>query len=176
MLGLPEPKPVAKPSDATTNARPEVPSGRVKSLSVAGIQLQHPDNWQPAVQGSNITIAPAGGAVQGGLAYGMIADVFKPQNARNLDQATAQFLQDLQKNNPAMKVVRSRVRAQVDGQTAQLTEATNDSPAGGQETDRIITVLRPNGELQYFVQVAPTKDWAQYQPAFQAIINSVRFR
>jgi hypothetical protein len=106
----------------------------------------------------------------------MIVDVFKPQNARNLDQATTQFLQDLQKNNPAMKIVRSRVRAQVDGQTAQLTEATNDSPAGGQETDRIITVLRPNGDLQYFVQVAPTKDWTQYQPAFQAIIKSVRFR
>jgi beta-barrel assembly-enhancing protease len=177
MLGLPEPKPVPKPGNATSNGKPPAaPSTRMISVSAAGIQLQHPDNWQPSVQGTNITIAPEGGVVQGGLAYGMIADVFKPQNARNLDQATTQFLQDLQKSNPAMKVVRSKVRAQVDGQTAQLTEVTNDSPAGGQENDRIITVLRQNGDLQYFVQVATVKEWNQYQSTFQAIINSVRFR
>ena len=123
-----------------------------------------------------MTLAPAGGVVQGNLAYGMIVDVFKPQNARGLVPATTQFLEDLRKGNPAMKVVRSRVRARVDGQPAQLTEVANESPLGGEETDRIIMVLRTNGDLQYFIQVTPAKDWPQYQAAFRAIMDSVRLR
>jgi hypothetical protein len=75
-----------------------------------------------------------------------------------------------------MKVVRSRVRTQVDGQTALLAEATNDSPAGGQETDTIVTVLRSSGDIQYFIQVVPVADADQYQTTFQSIMNSVRLR
>jgi hypothetical protein len=145
-------------------------------FQISGIQLRHPDNWKPAVQNTNVTIAPAGGVVQGNLAYGMIIDVFKPQNARDLDQSTTQFLEDLRKGNPSMKVIRSGVRTRVDNQNAQLTEITNDSPVGGQESDTVITVLRSNGDLQYFVEVAPTKDMSQYQSAFRTIMDSVRLR
>ena len=110
------------------------------------------------------------------MAYGMIIDVFMLQNARNLDQATDQFLSNLQKDNPAMKVVRSRVQTRVDNWPAQLTEFSNDSPVGGKETDTIISLLRSNSELQYFILVAPSKDMSQYDRTFQSIINSVRLR
>ena len=80
---------------------------------------------------------------QGNLAYGMILDVFKPQNAKTLDAATTQFLESLRKSNPDMKIVRQRVQTRLDGRVAQLTEATNTSAAGGQETNIILTVLRP---------------------------------
>jgi predicted Zn-dependent protease len=179
MLAMPEPpKAPAPAAKASTDkpATPALPSTRMTDFQISGIQLQHPDNWKPAVQNTNVTLAPAGGVVQGNLAYGMIIDVFKPQNARDLDQSTTQFLEDLRKGNPAMNVVRSRIRTRVDNQNAQLTEITNDSPVGGKETDTVITVLRSNGDLQYFVEVAPTKDLNQYQPAFRAIMDSVRLR
>jgi Zn-dependent protease with chaperone function len=179
MLAMPEPKPMAKPA-ASSNGKPATappaPSARMTDLQVSGIQLRHPDNWKPVVQGTNVTLAPAGGVVQGNLAYGMIVDVFRPQNARNLDQATAEFLESLRKGNPSMKVVRTGVRTRVDGQNAQLTEVTNDSPIGGQETDTIVTVMRSNDDLLHFVLVAPAKDLGQYQPAFRAIMDSVRLR
>src|SRR5688572_810944 len=151
LLAMPEPpKPPAKPAAAAggdkpaASGAPPLPSARLTDFQITGIQLRHPDNWKPSVHGTNITLAPDGGAsAKGDLAYGMIVDVFKPPTAGNLDQATQQFLQDLQKGNPAMKLVRSRIQSRVDGQPAQLTEVTNESPAGGQETDIIITVLRP---------------------------------
>src|SRR5262249_39220555 len=140
---------------ATNNAAPPAqPSTQTTDFQTSGIQLRHPDNWKPDVQGTNVTLAPENGAIQGNLAYGMIIDVFKTQNAQNLDQATTQLVDEIRKGNPSMKIVRSRVRSQVNGQTAQLTELTNDSPVGGQETDKIITVLRSSNELLYFIQVA----------------------
>ena len=181
LLAMPEPpKPAEKPTSGSAGDKasaPPAPSTRMTDLQISGIQLRHPDNWNPSVQGTNVTLAPNGGIVgQGNLAYGMIIDIFKPQNARSLDQATTQFLENLRKGNPALKIVRSRVRGRLDGQPAQLTEVTNESPLGGQETDVILTVLQSNGDLRYFVEVAPSKDFAQYQSAFQAIMNSVRLR
>jgi|SRR6185295_3124996 len=180
MLDLPEPKPAPKPAETSSAgkpAAPAAPSTRVVDFQVAGIQLRHPDNWKPSVQGTNITIAPAGGAgANGELAYGMLIDVFKPKNARNLDEATAQLIAVLRMGNSAMKIVRSRVQGRLDGAPAQLTELSNTSPIGGQESDVVITVLRTDGDLQFFVEVAPTKDMPKYQAAFRAIMDSVRLR
>jgi hypothetical protein len=140
-----------------------------------GVRLQHPDNWISSVQGTNITLAPEGGSDgQGSVAYGLIVDVFQPQGARNISEATAQFLEGLRKTNPAMKTVRSGVQTRIDGQAALLSEVSNESPAGGPETDVIITVRRPDSSLLYFIQVAPSKDFPRYQAPFRNIMNSVR--
>jgi Zn-dependent protease with chaperone function len=177
LLAMPDPP---KPSPAATGANaspPPAPSAKLTDFQSSNIQLRHPDNWKPAVDGTNITLAPAGGVVgQGNLAYGMIIDVFKPQNAGNLDQATTQFMNNLLKGNPSAKIVRSRVAAQVGGKPAQLAELSNASPAGGQESDIVITVMQPDSTLLYFIEVAPTKDMPQYQAAFRSILDSIRFR
>jgi Zn-dependent protease with chaperone function len=181
LLAMPAPKapPTAngQPSQPAATSAPPAPSTRMVDLRIGDIALRHPDNWKPSVNGDSITLAPAGGLNQkGDLAYGMIIDVFTPQNARNLDQATDQFLAGLQRSNPAMKVVRSRVATRVDSWPAQRTELSNDSPAGGKETDIVITLLRSNNEMQYFVLVAPTKDMPQYERTFQSILSSVQLR
>jgi len=176
LLAMPEPKPKPKPADNTT-AAPDPPSTRMTNFAMAGIELQHPDNWKAVINGTHIVLGPPGGADAGGnLGYGMIIDVFKPQAARSLDDATSQFLENLRQGNPDIKIVRSRVQTRVDGRQAQLTEVSNVSPFGGTETDIIITLLRSTTELLYFVQVAPTRSMRQYQQAFQSIMNSVRLR
>jgi len=181
LLAMPAPK--AKPkAAANTNdgktappAAPAAPSSRTMAYRGTTIQLQHPDNWKPVANGTNLTIAPTGGADErGNLGYGMIIDVFKPQNARSLDEATNQLVDMLRQGNPNMKVTRSRVQTRVDGRPAQLTELANDSPFGGTESDVVVTVFRTTTELQFFVWVAPTKAMSQYQPAFQNIMGSVR--
>jgi hypothetical protein len=177
LLAMPDP-PKPTPAGATVSATPPpAPSARLTDFQVSGIQLRHPENWKPAVDGTNVTLAPEGGVVgKGDLAYGMIIDVFKPQNTGNLDQATTQFMDNLLKGNPSAKVVRSRVATQVGGKAAQLTELSNTSPIGGVESDIVITVLQPDGTLMYFIEVVPTKDMPQYQTSFRSILNSVRFR
>ena len=179
LLAMPDPKPKAKAAaqNGTPPAAPALPSTRIISFQNASLQLQHPDNWKAAGNGTSVAIAPAGASNdRGALGYGILIDVFKPQNARSLDEATTQLVESLRQGNPNMKVTRSRVQARVDSRTAQLTELANDSPFGGAETDVVVTVLRSSSELQYFVQVAPTKDMPKYQPTFQNIMNSVRLK
>jgi predicted Zn-dependent protease len=179
MLSMPEPR---KPAAGATSANapdgrpPAAPSGRMVEFQAAGVRLRHPENWKPAVQGTNITIAPDGGVVAGNLAYGMIVDVFKPQRARSLSDATTQLLDDLKRGNPAMQIARSSVQTRVDGRQALLTEVLNDSPAGGQERDLVFTLLRSNTDLLYFVMVAPSGSLSQYRNTFNSIIESVRLR
>jgi hypothetical protein len=177
LLGMPEPPKAKAAASAVPPAAPALPSERMTGFQNTTLQLQHPDNWKATGTGPSAAIAPPGAANdRGDLGYGIIVDIFKPQNARNLDEATTQVIDSLRQGNPNMKVTRSRVASRVDGRAAQRTELTNDSPFGGSETDTVITVLRSTSELQYFVQVVPTKDLSKYQQTFQNIMNSVRLK
>jgi hypothetical protein len=174
MLSLPEP---AKRDKTTSNGKaPAPPSTRTVDLSAAGIRLRHPDNWKPTVQGNHATLAPDNGVINGNLAYGVIIDTFQPQSARNLSEATTQLLDQLKKDNPAIQTVRSRVQTRVDGQSALLAELSNDSPVGGKETDFVVTILRSNTDLLYFIMVVPSKELDQYRTPFNQVLDSVRLR
>jgi len=95
--------------------------------------------------------------------------------ATALDSATQQLISGLQQSNPNMKVTRQSARVRLNGQPALSTYLSNDSPAGGEETDWIITVVRPAG-LVYFVCTAPTAEFHEYNKAFGDILDSVRFK
>jgi hypothetical protein len=62
----------------------------------------------------------------------------------------------------------------LNGQPGLSTYLSNDSPAGGQETDWVVAVLRPEG-IVYFVCVAPQSAYANYDKTFSSILDSVRF-
>ena len=73
------------------------------------------------------------------------------QGPVSLDDATDQLLNNLQRNNSAMHFTRRHEAIRVGGQSGYLAEASNDSPAGGRETDWIVTTIGPNGKVYYFV-------------------------
>ena len=54
-------------------------------------------------------------------------------------------------------------------------EIANDTAAGARETDRLVTVLRPNGLLYYFIGVAPEREFNRYESLFEDMIATVRF-
>jgi len=74
-----------------------------------------------------------------------------------------------------MKVLRQPAHVRLNSQPGLSTYLSNDSPAGGQETDWLITVLRPSG-LYYFVCVAPQNAYDDYDKTFASILDSVRFQ
>jgi len=74
-----------------------------------------------------------------------------------------------------MKVTRQAARVRLNSQPALSTYLANDSPIGGQETDWIITVMRPEG-LVYFVCTAPQAEYSNYDKTFGNILDSVRFK
>jgi Zn-dependent protease with chaperone function len=167
----------------TTNGagRPEAPSGRMVTYRGQDIQFQYPENWRQYGQGNAMTIAPAGGGIiNNALAYGMMVATFEADSRGrglvSLEEARDQLLNDLQRSNPSMRLTRRHERIRVGGQQAYLTEATNESPAGGRETNWVVTALSPEGVPYYFVAVAPQSEFGRYVRTFEDVVESVRFR
>jgi hypothetical protein len=146
--------------------------------------LKYPDNWKKLPgSGKGVSFAPEGGVVDdgsghGALAYGLIVDVAQSSGDSNdwdaLSAATKQVLQGLQQSNPNMKITRQPERVRLNGQPGLSTYLANDSPVGGQETDWVITTLRPEGVV-YFICVAPQSAFDKYDKTFTATLDSVRF-
>jgi len=168
-----------RPSD-NRNGKPDSPSSRSTTYNGRDLRFRYPDNWREYGQGSAMTLAPDGGTINGALAYGMMIATFEPHDDQrgqiSLEQATDQLLDDLRRSNPNMRITRSHERTRIGGERGLFTELSNVSPAGGRETDSIVTVLRPDGMLYYFVGVAPNGDFSSYNRAFEDILDSVRFK
>jgi hypothetical protein len=62
---------------------------------------------------------------------------------------------------------------QLNGQPALSTYLRNDSPAGGEEVDWLVTVLQPQGLIS-FLCVAPKAAYPEYEKTFAAVLDSVR--
>jgi len=183
VLALPVVRKLA-PGAAPVAAPPSLPSRNFATYQTNSYTLMYPDNWKKYPDsGGGVSFAPEGGVVGDGsghsaLAYGLIVSVAQAQGDPNdwnaLDSATRQVIQDLQKANPSMKIARQGEHLRLNGQPGLSTYLSNVSPAGGQETDWVVTVLRPEG-LVYFVCVAPQSAYANYDKTFSSILDSVRF-
>jgi hypothetical protein len=163
---------------------PALPSANYAEYQAAAYLMKYPDNWKKYGEKSSISFAPDGGVMEGsdgeaGLAYGVIVSVTKAEgdasDAETLEKATQEMIALLQKGNPKMKIERQPGRVRVNGQAGLSTHLSNESPAGGEEMDWLITVIRPEG-LVSFVCVAPQKDYEKYDKTFSSILDSVRFR
>jgi beta-barrel assembly-enhancing protease len=175
--------------DRSGGNTPSLPSTRMVLYTGRDVEFRHPENWRVSEDGDSISVAPDAGLVSGSLAYGMTIATFEPQNSRfrnsfstpqgrndiTLSSATDQLIDHMRQANPNMRVERNSERRRVDGAQAMVVELSNDSPLGGVETDWLVTVLRPNGMLRYFVGVAPQRDFSRYQATFDQIVSSVQF-
>lgn len=171
--------PVSKKTGNITAAVPSRPSRNLLEYQGNIYALRYPDNWKKYEDSSGVTFAPDGGILEGngGLAYGMIASVNPVQvdlNEENaLETATSELIQNLQKMNPGLRVSRSAEYVKLNGEAGLSTYLTNESPVGGQETDWLVTVLRPQG-LVSFLCVAPQNAFPDYEKTFTAMLDSVR--
>ena len=180
VLALPVVKNVPSPVDAA--GPPPPPSNHFAQYRGSSFTLAYPDNWNKYEDKNGVTFAPEGGVLQGGggqaeLAYGVIVSVNRAKrdanDSRALENDTRKLIADLEKSNPALHVTQESTPIQVDGQPALSTYLSNDSPAGGKESDWLITVSMPQGELSLLC-VAPQSAFSGYQGAFQTLVDSVR--
>jgi predicted Zn-dependent protease len=173
-------------------ARSEPPSSRFVTYEGYDFDIDYPDNWMITKAGSAVTLSPEDGIVSGSLAYGMLTDAFQPRRSDSfgrssfsvpgqsgrrsitLSSATDQLIEELRRNNPSLRVVRKRT-TQIAGLEALEVEMTNDSPIGGQEFNRLVTVLRENDGLSYFLAVAPQAETNRYRATFDRMLSSIRF-
>jgi beta-barrel assembly-enhancing protease len=186
VLALPAAKKDALPaaSGASGGTRsPATPSGIFVAYEASSYKLKYPDNWRKYGDGDNVSFAPDSGVVQANntqsaLAYGMTISVTQTQVDANgsgaLEAATQQFFTELQKTNPNMRIAQQSAPVHLNGQPGLSTYFSNDSPVGGQETDWVVTVLRPGG-LVSFVCVSPQNVFPNYKKTFASILDTIRF-
>ncbi|HVO59837.1 MAG TPA: M48 family metallopeptidase [Terriglobales bacterium] len=154
------------------------PSGNFKQLQQSGLSIAYPDNWQAEGGQNGITIAPAAGAAQGAIAYGVVISAAQDQRASNLDQATRDLVQNLQQNSqvqPAGGVS----RVSVNGMDARSVQLKGQSPVqrNGQavpERDWLVTVPDSQGGILYLIFVSPESDFDRLRPTFEKMLNSLR--
>jgi hypothetical protein len=161
---------------------PPPPSVKFTEYKTSAYGIKYPDNWTKYGENESVSLAPDGGVMEGAdgqsaLGYGVIVNVAKmPVSAtgtKALEDATQQLIKAMQKSNSKMKVARQPGRLRLNGHPGLSTYLSNVSPAGGEETDWLITVIRPEGLLS-IVCVAPRKDYEKYDTTFSAILDSVR--
>jgi beta-barrel assembly-enhancing protease len=160
------------------------PSATMVTLQLNELTMQYPDNWKKYGKGDDVIVAPDGGIVDSGkgqaeLAYGLSASIARiegqlPTAVDPLKAGTQKLIETMQQENAGLSVLREPREVTLNGERALSTYLKNDSPVGGQETDWLITVMRPEG-LVYFVSVAPQQEFGRFQGTFAAILNSVRF-
>ena len=182
VLALPAPKKIAPAVAGANSGPPPPPSSRFAEYAGASYSLKYPDNWGQSDDKNGATFVPPNGILQGSdgqaaLAYGMIVDLSPIQgdssNPDALRTATQTLIQNLQHTNPNLKISREPGAVKLNGQAGLSTYLSNDSPAGGQETDWLITVVQPQGLLS-FLCVAPQAAYSEYDKTFSAILDTVR--
>jgi predicted Zn-dependent protease len=154
------------------------PSGNFKQLQQSGLSISYPDNWQAESGQNGITIAPAAGAAQGAIAYGVVISSARDQNASDLDQATRDLVQNLQQNSQ-VQPVGSVSRVSVNGMDGRSVELRGQSPVqrNGQpapERDWLITLPNSQGGILYLIFVSPESDFDRLRPTFEKMLNSLR--
>jgi len=156
--------------------RPEAPSGRFLGYRHAVFSVRYPSEWEARESGTQVLFAPAAGVSGSQIAYGAMLNAVEIDDRRmTLSEATDRLIQQMVQSNAGMRVT-SKERARVGGRRALATQLSAQSPYRGErEIDWVFTVRLDEG-LFYAVFIVPESDYRTYQPIFQEMLDSIRFR
>jgi hypothetical protein len=155
--------------------------------------MSRPENWQVTQEGTSWILAPTGGQVRDrdgnqALAYGVTMEIFNEdslpydsqlQSRRGyglrgaLQDDTDLLIDDLRRANPNLRSVGASEEIRLSGRPALSMRLSNDSPLGGLETNWLVTAEHPDG-LFYIIFTAPDREFADYEPTFRQMLNSIR--
>jgi hypothetical protein len=173
------------PSSDRTNypsaprGRVEYPSSRFRNYTALGVvRLSVPDNWREMSEQESVWYAPSGGygSANGQAVFTHGVNIGVAQtNSRNLQQATNDFLNNLQQGNGNLRARSGYQRTYIGNRNGLLISLSNTNEATGQpEVVNVVTTQLRNGELLYLISVAPESDYNTYLSTFQNILRSVQ--
>ncbi|MEO6393236.1 MAG: M48 family metallopeptidase [Pyrinomonadaceae bacterium] len=159
------------------STRVPAPSARFRSINVGNlVTMNVPDNWRQFQEESSVTFSPEGAYGNDGITHGAILGIAQPQN-RQLQGATNEYLQDLlnQQSNAYLRRQTNSQRTYIDGRAALATTLAGRSPITNRtETVTVYTTMLNNGQLIYFIAVAPQSDGYAYGRTYQSMVGSMR--
>jgi hypothetical protein len=154
------------------------PSAEFRTVRGGNIfQTNVPTNWQAVTSGNSVKFVPnnAYGQQNGEevFTHGVQLGV-APAKSRDLRQATRSFLEALAPGNPDLRAAGEPVTVQMSNRNALATPLTNKSALGGADRITLYTTFLANGDLFYYLCVAPEKDFESYRPTFNKVGQSIR--
>lgn len=171
----------ARSEAAEPSGQPAPPSARFRDYRAPEFSLAYPDNWQAYEEGPGVVIAPDGGIIEaegggGAIAHGVIVNLYEPDDPDvSLEEATDHLLDAIRTSNPDMREV-SRHHTRLAGQYALSVHLVGPSPRRGEhEIDWLLT-LKHRNRLFYLICIAPEKDFSDYKPSFQGLLDSLHLR
>ena len=160
--------------------RVEYPSTRFRSYSEFGmVRLSVPDNWREIADQDSVWFAPEGGYGSSGngqsvFTHGVNVGIVQTRS-RNLQQATNDYLNQLQQGNANLRSRSGYQRTSIDGRNAvSITLGNVNEATGRAELINLATTQLNNGELLFVVSVSPESDYNSYQNVFQSVLRSIR--
>lgn len=159
--------------------------GGMTTFQSSGISISYPQNWQKYGGQGSVTLAPPNGATASGLAYGAVVAVagvgqgHQITDSASLQAATQALVQQLSQNNGGLEQIGQIRSTTVNGRAANIVELRGKSPVvqnGKQlaERDRVMTVARSDGNLDYVVFVCPEADVNLLNSTFNRMASSFR--
>ena len=154
------------------------PSSNFRDFSAGKVfQASAPDNWTPLPEKTSVKVVPQNGYGelngQSVFTHGVEFGIAKA-SSRDLTEATRAFLQAVAQSNPDLKLAGQQQNVLMSGRSALAVPLTNSSPLGGQESIVLATTFLVDGNLFYFLSVAPERDAQSLQPTFRRIFQSIK--
>jgi len=153
-----------------------------KKLSTPQFSIEYPSNWRVLGddQSAMLALAPDEGLTVSSngdpaIGFGSILSYFFADPSRSsLSDATADLIQRLRAEDPGLHETGNQKRSEVDKQPALTTQLASSSPFGGNETDMLVTVARPQG-LFHLIFISPDREWNQTHLTFDHMVQSIHF-
>jgi hypothetical protein len=160
---------IGKPVPAPSTEFQAVRGGNIFNANI-------PKNWQAITAGNSVKFVPenAYGQQNGeevfthGVQFGVA-----PAKSKDLRQATQSFLEAVMPGNPDLKIAGDQTPVKMSGRDALGTPLTNKSVLGAERISLYTTFLA-DGDLFYFLSVAPEKDFEAYRATFTKVGQSIK--
>lgn len=143
-----------------------------------GFRMQLPSNWQVMGHKNSAMMGPPGGIAAGAsgggnsLYYGLLTDVYRPEQGGTLDDGFSALVTELSRENPGL-APGSVTRVTVGNVSARSMHSVNRAANNGRgEHDWIVGVPQANA-IRYLVFVSPVPDFNTMRPTFERVLNSL---
>ncbi len=156
------------------------PSGGWRALDTNDYTMSYPDNWQAVNgNGTNATVAPAGGVTEQGVIYGVVVESFAIQQGTSFADAVTQLVQQMTQQNPGLAQSGGVDDVLVNKLPAKSVELTGRSALmrNGQampEHDWLVAIQRSNSALTALIFIAPGEDARILRPTYEQMLRSFR--
>jgi hypothetical protein len=159
--------------------RVDPPSTQVRTYDEGNLfRITVPTNWQELPGNTTVTFAPQGGYgdYQGQSAFTHGIEVGTDRNeSHDLRTATDELINSMSQSNPQLRGRTTYNAATIAGRRGLHTVLNNVSDVTRrQEQIELFTTQLNDGSLFYVVGVAPTDEFARYQPVFAQVVRSIQ--